>query len=120
MASPTHFAEGMRRVINGGSSSVHVNLEDFLPLHGASRSMVSPVKKGAGSQARVPVGSRSPSRASSPGAGLQFSGARTSGSACDPGFIRVLESCMKGIWQALQQPVLIQLELLGVLFSLQR
>lgn len=60
MASSSQFAEGMRKVINGGSSSSHVNLEDFPPLHGDSRSRVSPEKEGSGSQTRVLVGLRGP------------------------------------------------------------
>lgn len=67
-SSSSRFAEGMRRVINGGSSSTPATLEEFPPLHGGSssapRARVSPVKEGADSQSRVPVDLRGPSRAS--------------------------------------------------------
>lgn len=78
MASSSRFVEGVRRVINGGSSSSPVNLEDFPPLHGASHARVTPVKDGAGSQIRVPVCLRGPTRASPPRTGSKFSGAGTS------------------------------------------
>lgn len=43
MEGSVHFTEGMRKVINGDSSSSSINLEDFPPLHGESRSWHSPV-----------------------------------------------------------------------------